>query len=86
MADEIKCPAGEPMHPVLSPNDLDVECRIQGRLRPAKGSPCCAEYVKCSVWRAHKEQNWSARTVKVAETMRQNRSEHTLPNVEREKL
>lgn len=77
MATAIRCPAGEAQHPVLSPNPLDVECRIAGRLQPAKGSPCCGDYWKCGIWRKHKENDWEARTVKVSESQRA-RANHVL--------
>src|SRR4051794_19841841 len=59
------CPAAEIVHPVLSPHADDVQCRVQGGLRPARSSPdasghrepaiCCALYTRCSIWRVHKE-------------------------------
>lgn len=51
----IQCPAGQERHPVLSPHAMDVECRIQGNLRPAAygGKPaiCCDNYADCMVWK-----------------------------------
>jgi hypothetical protein len=82
----ITCPAGEGTHPILSPNDLDVECRIQGRLRPAReDAPCCGDYAKCPVWVRHKEINQRVRTVKAAEATRGNRTDHTLSDRDRER-
>lgn len=52
---DIKCPGGELVHGVLSLNDADVQCRIQGGLQPAKGSPCCGEYTKCRIWLIQQE-------------------------------
>lgn len=61
---EVLCPAGTDVHPVLSPNPMDVQCRVQGGLRPAatrdaQGNAqrvvCCAEYTRCSIWRIHKD-------------------------------
>lgn len=59
-APEIKCPAGQARNPVLSPNVLDVECRIMGNMQPAidrEGKPvvCCANYSVCRVWQTHIE-------------------------------
>lgn len=57
----VQCPAGEERHPVLSRNELDIECRIQGDLRPARTGEnqepviCCADYAKCRVWQTHIE-------------------------------
>jgi hypothetical protein len=56
---EVLCPAGAAVHPVLSRNDMDVQCRIQGGLRPARhddGRPvvCCSKYVDCRIWQTHK--------------------------------
>jgi hypothetical protein len=86
----VQCPAGEDVHPILSPNDLDVECRIQGNLRPAVRSNgqlaiCCDHYDRCPVWREHKETNWESRTVKIDE-MQRARSKHTLTDAERERV
>lgn len=57
----VQCPAAEAVHPVLSRNKHDVQCRIQGGLRPARnpdpnlpggGEPavCCGDYTKCRIW------------------------------------
>ncbi len=62
----IQCPAAQERHPVLSPNGLDVECRIAGFMQPARrrntnvpggGEPvvCCSEYSRCRVWMTHVE-------------------------------
>lgn len=86
---DVKCPAAELVHPVLSSNESDVECRVQGNLRPSrtrpnpmqtKGKPvvCCAEYAKCPVWSAHKRQMIMDTSVRVAEMQRNVRSGHTL--------
>jgi hypothetical protein len=55
VANDLKCPGGEIVHPVLSPNPADVQCRIEGGLRPAQRSPCCNDYTRCSIWRYHVE-------------------------------
>jgi hypothetical protein len=65
MKPDVKCPAGEEAHPVLSRNAMDVRCRVQGGLRPAVlGSPtrvtgepvvCCDQYERCGIWRTHKD-------------------------------
>lgn len=61
---EIKCPAADLVHPVLSRNPSDVQCRVQGGIRPthvreANGAPtvavCCSNYERCSIWRVHKD-------------------------------
>ena len=84
---DITCPAGEGQHPVLSPNDLDVECRIQGRLRPAReDAPCCGNYANCTVWKHHKEIEKQVRTVAAIEGNRGNRGSHTLGSRDREQV
>jgi hypothetical protein len=86
---EVKCPAAELQHPVLSPNEDDIECRIQGNLRPArkrpnsmqvKGTPvvCCAAYAECKVWQAHKRQMEASRTQAVREMQRNIRAKHVV--------
>lgn len=65
MTAQIKCPAGQEEHPVLSQNAMDVQCRIEGGLRPAEFRSnatgdkevvvCCADYWRCPIWRSHKE-------------------------------
>lgn len=62
---KIQCPAGEIVHPVLSRNRADVQCRVQGGLRPAESQPdpmgarkpavCCSNYANCQIWRMHQE-------------------------------
>jgi len=56
MAHEITCPAAAEIHPVTSPNDMDIHCRIAGHLRPAEGSPCCGAYADCNIWRAEQDR------------------------------
>lgn len=67
MKTRVLCPAGEEVNPVLSPNKLDIQCRIQGGLRPARiqrahdrtiaGSLaiCCADYADCRIWQVHQD-------------------------------
>jgi hypothetical protein len=80
---EVKCPAGEDVHPVLSPNTMDVQCRIQGGLRPQtdpNGGPavCCANYVDCSIWRTHKEIECAPSSKKQRDATRRPLHSHTL--------
>lgn len=62
----IQCPAAQERHPVLSPNKLDIECRVAGFMQPARrrdqnapggGDPvvCCVDYARCNVWKTHVE-------------------------------
>jgi hypothetical protein len=79
---EVTCPAAEIVHPVLSPNESDVECRIAGRLQPTRGSTgkpaiCCENYIDCKIWRRAAHNNWRNRTVKT-EAAQFQRANHTL--------
>lgn len=56
MGHELRCPAAEEAHPVLSPNDLDIRCQISGNLQPAEGSPCTGEYTGCRIWLTAKRE------------------------------
>lgn len=89
MSVEAKCPAAEIVHPVLSPNKNDAECRITGSLRPAqrkgKKAYCCDNYYDCPVWQAHKKQNALNTSVRV-DQMQRARAPHTLPAAQREKV
>lgn len=50
---------------MLSRNAADVQCRVEGGLRPAQSETgplgdtepaiCCADYQRCQIWRVHKE-------------------------------
>lgn len=81
---QVKCPAGEEAHPVLSPNELDIECRIQGNLRPAtEDGPCCGAYAECPAWIGHKQRQVENREVRVRQAMRA-RAHHVLPDRARE--
>lgn len=73
---------------MLSPNLLDVECRIQGNLRPENGKiPCCGDYAKCSVWRSHKKMLGEIRTAAIGRELTDNRSRHVLSSTpDREKV
>lgn len=62
----IQCPAAQERHPVLSPNKLDIECRIAGFIQPARrrdtnvrggGEPrvCVGDYADCTIWKYHVE-------------------------------
>lgn len=85
MTEAILCPAAEKVHPVLSLNDLDVECRIAGTIRPAAGSPCCGEYVDCPVWRRHKQNDWTIRTAQAQDAQRRRAQRHVL-DAERDRI
>lgn len=78
-----KCPAAEMIHPVLSPNQDDVLCRIQGGLRPARerdGRPvvCCAAYDHCNIWRHHVEIDRGPSTKKQRDQTLSDPHQHTL--------
>ena len=80
---DIKCPAGEDVHPILSPNPMDVQCRVQGGLRPQQdpdGSPavCCDRYDLCSIWRTHKEIECGPSTKRQRDATRSPLHSHTL--------
>lgn len=81
----VKCPAAEMQHPVLSPNKDDVECRITGRLRPArvdKGGRgkepviCCSNYADCTVWKTAKDK--SGAPIMVQEANLHQRAKHVM--------
>lgn len=70
---------------MLSPNALDVECRIMGNMQPARnnrtGEPaiCCAEYHKCRVWRTAKEiESFGPSTKKMRDQAMAGRARDTL--------
>lgn len=89
MADElqVKCPAAEVQHPILSPNEDDVECRIQGNLRPGEQAKrhCCRDYATCPAWIGHRKVQMMNREVRVAGEMRR-RAPHTLQGAERQRV
>lgn len=84
---EVKCPAGQERHPVLSPNELDVECRIQGNLRPGKHrvtgevAVCCDAYATCRIWMYHVEVTRGGNSTKKQrdEAVASNRARDVLP-------
>lgn len=89
MKPEVKCPAAEDVHPVLSPNAVDVVCRIQGGLRPASdpdGSPavCCANYAGCRIWRTAWEIDHGPSTGLQRAAVRAPLHQHTLKNATRD--
>ena len=75
----LNCFAGEMVHPVLSRERYVVQCRIQGGLRPARDSKCCADYASCQIWQARKrlERNTSVQK-KHADAMLREPHRHTL--------
>lgn len=78
----VTCPAAELVHPVLSPNPDDIECRIAGRLRPAIDSHgdsvvCCANYTNCKIWQVSKRNETQNREARIKATQRR-RARHTL--------
>lgn len=94
---EIQCPAGEIVHPVLSPNRDDVQCRIQGGLRPARtredamgrSEPvvCTGDYTKCRIWRTHVQIDRGPSTKKQRDQTLSNPHRHALTGRhEREKV
>lgn len=95
MSTQIQCPAGRPEHPVLSPNPLDVQCGIEGGLRPATMRPdstgrrepvvCCADYWRCPIWRSHKDLE-SVGTAEQRAMGRAPMRRHTLTGVERDSI
>lgn len=95
---EAKCPAAEMQNPVLADRPA-VECRITGKLKPARKSPnpmqvkgtkqvCCADYASCPVWQAHKRAMAMDKTVAIQETQRNQRAHHVMtgPGHERESV
>lgn len=88
---EIRCPAGADVHPVLSPNPLDVVCRIQGGLRPARGPDgeavvCCSEYTRCRIWTLHKDIENGPSTKAQRDQTRSEPHRHTLQHARRDEL
>lgn len=83
---EVKCPAAEIQHPVLSRNKDDAQCRINGHLQPAKGSPCCGEYTRCQIWRIHTEIERGPSTQSQRDQARSGPRPHVLEGVARESI
>lgn len=85
MDNPVKCPAAEEQHPIFSPNKQDVECRIQGNLRPGElaAKHCCGDYALCPVWIAARKVRMMNREVAASAAMRR-RAQHTLDNPKRE--
>lgn len=61
IATDVVCPAGELTHGTLSHNEHDIRCRADGMLMDASTAPCIDGlcYIRCPVWRLHKESHWA---------------------------
>lgn len=89
MKPTVLCPAGADVHPVLSPNPVDVSCRIQGGLRPAvgrDGTPvvCCADYTLCAIWRTTRDIESGPSSKAQRDATRSAPHQHTLKHAQRD--
>lgn len=68
---DVTCPAGELVHPTASQNDNDILCRADGMVQDAKTAPCVDSlcYVKCPIWKIHKESEWKHKRLGAPEMM-----------------